>query len=656
MFPQSSPLQFVEKELTCALDVPSVKFVNKKRMDTALSEFTSLDQLITMTQDDPLLIGICEMNPAAEYASNRFRWINNAYEILSKEETRRFWHRYVQRQENPDKYGYHRKRVAPKAKTRPKAKAAPEAEAGVSRTTPAEAEKSKTTPAEAEAELPGSPVSGDDDEVEPSEGDSENSDVVPECPDGPEWDDFCRHHRLDPGHDIHPFLDMVHPCEGGNEKIILGLAFAMVKKGQSVRIPFNPLPPQDNPHAPTSWLRAIPEEWAVEDGVQYLRCTKLYNLPSIMEHGLKCGPRGYGAGCPPNHRHLYTFKNRKAALACYAEKQCLRIQIPDLPGAFIDKYFIVWIGVGMARAWDRPKKIARKSKRHQFAFRKKTFIPLWVEYVPVEGANELIPDYKPTDMSVKAGRGEDKRHMKRWRQKEERAYTLIYEVDDDLVPQEKAAKPIESTPNWWKESQKVEKKSNTKRGWDKIDWEEDCEWDDDWKGKDSKKKTSRNKKHSSESKSSKDKDWQTDNWKSSEAKSSKDKKDQGRRVDEWKSAGASSSKNQDWKSSDWKSETWQEQQSDWTKHWKRTGEPSSSSSSQPWAKEEKEQLRDEKYKKMKDVLSKEGEPFQSEEEKLPPWRTTKPTVDPDSSWSSGNAWSRTKDKIVDRWSSLYSTN
>ena len=50
-----------------------------------------------MTKDDPLLIGICEMNPAAEYGSNRFRWINNAYEILGKEETRRFWHRYLQR-------------------------------------------------------------------------------------------------------------------------------------------------------------------------------------------------------------------------------------------------------------------------------------------------------------------------------------------------------------------------------------------------------------------------------------------------------------------------------------------------------------------------------------------------------------------------------
>ena len=330
-----------------------------------------------------------------------------------------------------------------------------------------------------------------------------------------------------------------------------------------------------------------------------------------------------------------------------------------MPGAYIDKHFYVWIGLGTARPWDRPKKIERKkSKRHQFAFRKDTYTPLWVEYVPVEGDNELIPDFKPTDLSVNAGRGDDKRHMKRWRQKEERAYTMIYEIDDDLIPQEKASKPVESTPNWWKESQKakkesqeVDKKAKTKRGWDMIDLEEEHEWDDDWKTHDSKKKASTDKKHSSRSKSSNDKDQHAAEWKSSSARSTKD---------------------HDWQPSDWKSETWQEQQSllDWAKPWKKTSEPSGPSSSQPWAKEEKEKLRDHKYKKMKDVLSKEGEPFQSEEETLPPWRKTKTTVEAwredhrddrasgsDSSWSAGKAWSREKvNERTKAWGSLWSTN
>ena len=74
----SSPLLLVERELSRYFKVDSVKFVNKKRMNVPLSEFTGLDQLIEWTQSDPFLIGICEMNPAVQYAATRFRWVKNA--------------------------------------------------------------------------------------------------------------------------------------------------------------------------------------------------------------------------------------------------------------------------------------------------------------------------------------------------------------------------------------------------------------------------------------------------------------------------------------------------------------------------------------------------------------------------------------------------
>ena len=62
--------------------------------------------------------------------------------------------------------------------------------------------------------------------------------------------------------------------------------------------------------------------------------------------------------------------------------------------------------------------------------------------------------------------------------------TLIYDIDHNLVPQPKTEKPIEATPNWWKESQG--QKQKPKRTWDSI------AWDSDWteKGSDRKDKDS----------------------------------------------------------------------------------------------------------------------------------------------------------------------
>ena len=123
---------------------------------------------------------------------------------------------------------------------------------------------------------------------------------MPAAPSGTKWEDFCNHYSIDPAEkDVLEFLRRVHPCEGTNELIILGLAFGMVKKGQSIRIPFVPIAPQGEPDAPTSWLRAVPPEWGTEEGVNFFHRTKLFYLPSIMQYGLKCGPRDKKA---PLHR------------------------------------------------------------------------------------------------------------------------------------------------------------------------------------------------------------------------------------------------------------------------------------------------------------------------------------------------------------------
>ena len=64
---------------------------------------------------------------------------------------------------------------------------------------------------------------------------------MPAAPSGTKWEDFCNHYSIDPAEkDVLEFLRRVHPCEGTNELIILGLAFGMVKKGQCIRIPFIP--------------------------------------------------------------------------------------------------------------------------------------------------------------------------------------------------------------------------------------------------------------------------------------------------------------------------------------------------------------------------------------------------------------------------------
>ena len=373
--------------------------------------------------------------------------------------------------------------------------------------------------------------------------------------------------------------------------MILALAFAMVKQGQCIRVPFVPLPPQDEPDAPRSWIRAVPDRWGIADGVQYMHCTDLYRLPSIMKYGLRCGPRGYGAGCPENHRYLYTFKSRKAALDCYATASCLRIQLPDQRDVFSDKYFQVWIGVGTAGEWERPKKIARKKRgKNQFAFRPGTYTPLWVEYVPVDGPLELIPDFVPSVLSTHAGR--EVRHIKRWRQKEKRAMTLIYDIDNDLVPQPKSEKPIEATPNWWKESQEKQK---PKRTWDSIDW------DSNWK-------------------------YQESNWKEKDPWTDWKDENSG-----WQqSSKASSSKDKDWRAAEWKSDS--PRAKDWKASWS-----ASASSSQGW----------------------QGDRVRSPS---PPWRKSKPAVEPwpecrddrrvkpwpectdDRPSDSGSSWKRNRNK------------
>ena len=101
-----------------------------------------------------------------------------------------------------------------------------------------------------------------------------------------------------------------------------------------------------------------------------------------------------------------------------------------MDGAVLYKDFKVWIGIGTKQHWDRPKKLGRAKKL--FAFDEGTFQPLWIEYVPVEDAKGEVASFKPTTVSTQIlGRGDDKRHMKRWKGKEDRAATLIYQVEGD---------------------------------------------------------------------------------------------------------------------------------------------------------------------------------------------------------------------------------
>ena len=167
--------------------------------------------------------------------------------------------------------------------------------------------------------------------------------------------------------------------------------------------------------------------------------------------------------------------------------------------------FKVWIGIGTKQHWDRPKKLGRAKKL--FAFDGGTFQPLWIEYVPVEDAKGEVASFKPTTVSTQIlGRGDDKRHMKRWKGKEDRAATLIYQVEGDRV---KGEKRKESTPNSWKDSQKRRKQSDEKEApeWKSssahsstdYNWAAE-DWKSDWKAHDYWSKDEPEKKDHSENK------------------------------------------------------------------------------------------------------------------------------------------------------------
>ena len=301
-----------------------------------------------------------------------------------------------------------------------------------------------------------------------------------------------------------------------------------------------------------------------------------------MQYGLRCGPR--------DKKRLYAVKTRKAAFAGEAEQQTLKLKVPDLDGAVLYKDFKVFIGIGTKQLWDRPKKLGRAKKL--FAFDDGTFQPLWIEYVPVEDAKGEVASFKPTTVSTQIlGRGDDKRHMKRWKGKEDRAATLIYQVEGDKV---KGEKRKESTPNSWKDSQKRRKQSydekeatewtsSSARSSNDHDWAAE-DWKTDWKAQDYWSKDEPEKKDRSDKK--RKTDHEDAPWR--KPKTPADRREDGRekrKDDRPIGAGAKSSKSasRSWKeddtwhpSSSWK-EDWPEDRDDY----RDAGASSSSSSWNP---------------------------------------------------------------------------
>ena len=379
-------------------------------------------------------ITIVEVNPRVENAKTRFRWLTIAYEILSDADTRRFWHRRMQRRHDPVRYGY--ARIKPVAKSSFKGKGR--------QSTPA------STPKAAVPRTP-SPA-GSSEDTDSSDGDPEDVDELPQAPNEGIWKELCRLYGLSyTDDDAYTYLKLVFPDIGGSDLSILHVAFALIQEGQCLRVPWEPMPPSHDPSAPTSYLRELPKSWGVEDGVNFMHATHPYLLPSIRKFGLRCGRRGEGAGCKWNHRQIYTFKTRRPAYSCYMQKACIKLHFPDGRPGFIEKHFIVFVGIGGLGHWPYARKVQRRPNwKSQFVFRPGQYKPLWLEFIPVRADEDLpIPSFTPSVLSESDNK--DKRNIKRWVQKETRARILFYDLLRDKSVQERETPMPESTPNWYKE-------------------------------------------------------------------------------------------------------------------------------------------------------------------------------------------------------------
>ena len=360
----------------------------------------------------------------------------------------------MQRIENPERYGY--------VVARPRAKPVPKREPRAREPEPAQPESEPTPGVAAGGDL----VDSDPEDAHPvpeggESSDEDDDEAAFSMPGrartlGHDWGIFRALYEVAEEDDVSTFVKLILHNVHGSDISIIAVALSMVADGECVRIPWEPMPPFDEPNGPSSYVRQLPANWGTGDGVNFFHATHPFLLPSIRKNGLRCAKKGVGAGCGPKQRYLYTFKHRRAAYATYLMPAEIKIFLPGKQGS-ITKYFCVFIGVAGLGAWPYARKLVRTPNyRSQFLFRPGTFKPLWIELVPVKRPTDVpgdsvsgnsVPSFIPSVFSAEERHGSQT--VRRWRNKEKRARILIYKIAADFSVDVRETQFTDSVPNWY---------------------------------------------------------------------------------------------------------------------------------------------------------------------------------------------------------------
>ena len=176
---------------------------------------------------------------------------------------------------------------------------------------------------------------------------------------------------------------------------------------------------------------------------------------------------------------LFRSKHRRAAYATYLKEAVLKINLPsgiNYPhglGRFIEKHFCVFIGIGGLGTWPYARKVQRTPNyRSQFLFRPGTFKPMWLEFIPVKGSDQTcVPCFTPSTLCEREKL--DGRIIRRWRNKEERAKILLYEIANDSSVAPRETPFTDSVPNWYSGIHDHKEESKGQRSQPSTSWSQE---------------------------------------------------------------------------------------------------------------------------------------------------------------------------------------
>jgi len=350
----------------------------------------------------------------ADRANTRFRWINNANEILSCPNAKRFWDRMLWWLENPHVYHvdpvrpeYGRPRAKPvpkpKAKTKAKAKATPRGTAGTGYSrrqppvyAPSTSDDDEFSPSDSslegyvpfpfrtgqarqtggehargagEREMPNqAPYANDaDDGQVPNQAPQEPQEPEPRPwyrANGWSWADLCE--EFGPTSQVQPkdfpdaksWIRWTFPGRTFSEYDCVEKTMELCKKGNLVKIPWYPsaqitLTANGDVHVGEEKISSpLPERLGNEPECSYYHGTYPYNTCPIRRWGLRALKPGAGTRYPA----IYTSKNRRVPFEVYSPvcsfwfQRAVHPKHPEEP-VWIEKHFKCLIGIGSNQPW-----------------------------------------------------------------------------------------------------------------------------------------------------------------------------------------------------------------------------------------------------------------------------------------------------------------